>query len=207
MDTNRRKLITKKLTGALFFTMFYVSTALLTSGNRRNEKKTDWNKVKKAWEIYGEYPSSENAYKVYIVLPRKHINISGIDSLSAFFFKSDTLGLLERQICASDRNAVKVGFWLINISDGDATEELCIILGQLIRINPKMFLEELKEQYIILDNADLVHSILRSLEDWYVDKFKAKDLERNLRIKALQSVKDKRLKEIRDRCIENMESH
>jgi hypothetical protein len=36
----------------------------------------------------------------------------------------------------------------------------------------------------------------------FVDRFKAQELEKKLRIKALESVKDKGLRKIRDKCIE-----
>jgi len=41
-----------------------------------------------------------------------------------------------------------------------------------------------------------------AMEHFFVDRFKAQELEKKLRIKALESVKDKGLRKIRDKCIE-----
>ncbi|NIO48848.1 MAG: hypothetical protein GTN73_05345 [Candidatus Aminicenantes bacterium] len=63
-----------------------------------------------------------------------------------------------------------------------------------------MFLEELK------NHKDIVNIIRRGpplypVGDEYVDRFEAQKSEIKLRIKALESIKDKDLIEIRDECI------
>ena len=110
---------------------------------------------------------------------------------------------IEKHIHAGDRNAVKAGFRLFNISDGWYSHRLDMALGDLIRINTKLFLEELKSHrnitFVIRRGPPVYPS-----GDEYVDNFEAQKSEIKLRIKALESIKDKDLIEIRDECIKDL---
>jgi hypothetical protein len=109
---------------------------------RTQDVFVDWERLQSAWKEYIEYPSSENALKVYLLLPEKEPIIDGkalkcIDLIYNF----DNFSILEHEIYAGERNAVRVAFRLLNIADGDFAEILLITLGNLIRIHPKLFLE------------------------------------------------------------------
>lgn len=160
----------------------------------------DWYKLDTIWQAYLDYPSSDNALKVYRLLPSSghidytysQIETDVIDSIL------ENIILLERQIYACDTNAIKVAFRLLSISDGAFTEVLCMILGNLIRINPQLFLKELA------DNPDwmvILGSLVGNFGDEYIDKMRARELEVSDRIKALQSVQDEELLMLREECI------
>lgn len=158
----------------------------------------DWDKLLRAWEAYLNYPSSDNADKVTALLPDTgHISyIGGKGDESEIDSVWNNLGTLEYQMYASDRSAVRLAFRLYSIADGAFAEELDIILGRLIRINARLFLEELKNNYRLALGLDgLVGNF--GYEQHYGDD----NLETTLRIEALKRVTNPKLKSIRDECI------
>jgi len=189
--------------------IFYLALSLgaavfLLSGQER-EAKIDWERIKEAGEAYFACPSSENALKLYLSLPEEDIGNRRSEGSKVRRFISDdkNLNILEKRIHESDRNAVKAAFRLFNISDGWFSHRLDWALGDLIRINTKLFLEELKNHRnitFVIRRGPPVYPV----GDEYVDRFEARKSETKLRIKALESIKDKDLTEIRDECIENL---
>lgn len=160
----------------------------------------NWHRLDTAWQAYLYYPSCDNALNVYKLLPSSgHIDYT-YSQIEKDVMDSilENITLLERQIYASDTNAIKVAFRLLSISDGAFTEVLCMILGNLIRINPQLFLKELA------DNPDwmvILGSLVGNFGDEYIDKMRARELEVSDRIKALQSVQDEELLMLREECI------
>ena len=177
-----------------------------------SEEKTpviDWKSLNKSWDVYIEYPSSENLKKVFILLPYlkwKYYN----DQLSKIFYGSDIvlkkmvkdIWLLEKEAYSGNGWAVKVLHKLATILDGWDKKEVLSILGNLIRINPALFLEEIAQQMENIDNEDF-NSILRYLDlVYYTDKIKAQYREIDLRIKSLETVKKESLNLVKAKCIE-----
>lgn len=166
----------------------------------------DWKGIEQAYSEYIEYPSDENARKVRDLLPAAgHVEYTGEQlERAAIEFIYSNIRMLERQIISRDRDAVKLGFRLITIADGGFREDLYIMLGQLIRIDPEMFLRELKEAEELVGRLEW---LVRIYGDIYVDRFDAKRLETERRKRALKSVSDPALKDIRDRCINALENY
>lgn len=188
----------------IYFALGLGAAIFLLYGQER-EAKIDWERIKRAGETYFACPSSENALKLYLSLPEEDIINYGDEGIKIIEFISDNknLDILEKHILESDRNAVKAAFRLFNISDGWFAHRLDKALGDLIRINTKLFLEELK------NHRNITFVIRRGppvypLGDEYVDRFEARKSEIKLRIKALESIEDKDLIEIRDECIKKL---
>ncbi len=191
--------------------IFYLALSLgaavfLLSGQER-EAKIDWERIKEAGEAYFACPSSENALKLYLSLPEEDIGkrrSEGIKLKVIEFISDDkNLNILEKRIHESDRNAVKAAFRLFNISDGWFAHRLNKALGDLIRINTKLFLEELKNHRniaFVIRRGPPVYPV----GDEYVDCDEARKSEIKLRIKAFESIEDKDLIEIRDECIKRL---
>ncbi len=160
----------------------------------------DWGCLKTTWEHYLEYPSSKNAFQVYLNLPTEnHIKFNGQkNKKSTIDLIYGNLRMLENNIYAGERNAVRIAFKLLVISDGAFGEGLCVILGSLIRINPKLFLEELNNHPL---KAIDIKTLIGNYGDIFVDKLKAQSLEKTRRIKALELVADEHLIQIRNECI------
>jgi hypothetical protein len=106
--------------------------------------------------------------------------------------------VLEGEIYSGNPNAVKLGFRLFTISYGAFEVGLNKILGSLIAFNPRVFLEELGAHRGLFPSLEpVLGSYLRDIPDDAV----ARDLEKKLRIKSLESVEDKPLKSLRSECI------
>jgi hypothetical protein len=180
----------------LFLIFIFSETTLLLNAQNQNVEQVDWEKIKQAATAYFKYPSSENAMKFYMALPESPSLLNG--DVVDFVFKYENFGLLEKQIYASDPNAVKLAFRMINISDGFYTEITETALGNLIRINPRLYLQELSNHRNIGRLEDRSVTMVGEL---FADRLKARKLEIELRIKALERIKDKNLIEIRNECI------
>ena len=176
-----------------------------------SEEKTpviDWKSLNKSWDAYIEYPSSENLKKVFILLPylkwRKYI-----DQLSIISFGSDIakdkiikyLWLLEKEAYSGNVWAVKVLHKIVTIYTGWNKRHVVSILGNLIRINPSIFLEEMSQQMENIDTEDF-HSILCYLDTvYYTDKIRARYREIDLRIKSLENVRNDLLITVKAKCL------
>jgi hypothetical protein len=175
--------------------MIMAATAL---GAQSGSPALDWKGLEAAWTAYYPAPSEEGAGKVLALLPanQKIADIKdGFLVVNAIF---EHLGVLEGEMYSGNPNAIKLGFRLYTVSYGTFEVGLNKILGSLIAFNPRLFLEEL------LANRDLFPSLnpvlgsyLRDIPDDPV----AQELEKKLRIKALETVEDKVLKPLRAECI------
>jgi hypothetical protein len=144
----------------------------------------------------------------------QNINIKDLTPLCIFRMKGleierETLGLfytnsqiLERQVISGDVESVRLAFRLFSITDSAYTEELDILLGKLIRINPNLFLRELVANQDLIGTLD---GLLGNIGEEYVDRPKAQCLENRLRLKALQSVTDLTLRRKRDECVNELD--
>ncbi len=181
----------------IIFINIFAFSSLFAS--EESAKSISWNKLHRAWVAYIEYPSTDNAKYVYELLPLRSIKYTGSTNEKKIIeLIYGELGILERQIYASDPNAVAVAFKLFSISDGGFSSALCMILGSLIRINPKLFLQELKRHRSIIIRLD---ALVGNFGTEYVDKMKAHDLESKLRIEALKNVLDPNLTNTKNECI------
>ena len=102
-----------------------------------------WIEFEKTLKIYISNPTHNNSIQVYNLLPIKSSggdypskNIS--DSISSTAVK------LENLIIQGNKDAVRIGFKLFTIADGEFAEWLDWTLGKLIISNPILFLKELK---------------------------------------------------------------
>lgn len=158
----------------------------------------DWQGLEAAWNAYYLNPSEEGAGKLLQLLPGSVKILDIKDGFLVVNSISDHLGVLEGEIYAGNPNAIRLGFRLLTISYGAFEVALNRIIGNLIAYNPRIFLEELaanRSLFLILD--PVVASFLRE----FPNDQAAQDLEKNLRIKSLESVEDKALKSLRNECI------
>jgi hypothetical protein len=168
------------------------------------ERSVQWKLFSASLRAYFEYPTPKNAKNAYQYLPASgHVTMKGLEiereALELFYTNSR---ILERQVISGDAESVRLAFRLFSITDSAYTEELDILLGKLIRINPKLFLREL------VANQDLIgtlEGLLGNEGEEYVDRLKAQCLENRLRQKALQSVTNPSLRRKRDDCVNELD--
>lgn len=189
--------------GLICIAVILIQSSILPSeGKAKSPVTVDWTKLLKAWEEYVNYPSSENAKKVSRLLPDSgHVEYSHAEEIAIDTIFS-AFPILERQIYYSDREAVNLAFHLISISDGEVGETLDIILGALIRINARLFLQELLLNRPLVPELD---GLVGNFGPIYTLTDEAYRLETNLRIEVLKKVKDSKLRKIRDECIKELE--
>jgi len=192
----------------VFLTILHIS---LCQYGFSEEKITsiDWKNLNKSWDAYIAYPSSKNLEKVSILLPylnwRKYL-----DHLSKIVYGGDIvlkkmvkdLWLLEKEAYSGNIGAVIVLHKLVTILDGWDKRDVLSILGNLIRINPSLFLEEISQQIENIDKDDF-NDILCYLDTvFYTDKIMTQYREIDLRIKSLESVKKDSLIASKTKCLE-----
>ena len=171
------------------------------------EVEINWLALQGAFKTYADYPSSENALKIIEILPDSNITYTGSKQEKEtldFIYNWAQFRMLERQVFSRDRSAVKLAFKLRSIADGGFSEDLNIMLGTLIRIDPELFLEELKNAKPEVERLD---ALLANEGAVYVDRMRAQCLENQLRIKSLETVKEASLENIRNRCIEILKTN
>ena len=165
-------------------------------------EEVNWSALRVAFERYVNLPTPLNAEEVCKLLPsRNQFACSGEKEERAtreYLYSFYQIGMLDRQVISRDRSAVRLAFQLKAIADGAFAEELDIILGKLIRIDPLLFLEELNNTRVtpisfshLVGNAGPI----------FVDRQEARCFENRLRIEALETVNKKQLSGLRDKCI------
>lgn len=158
----------------------------------------DWKALEGTWNAYYTEPSEETAQKILALLPNGAKVMDIKDGFTVLNSINDHLGVLEGEIYSGNPNAVKLGFRLFTIAYGGFEVNLNKIMGNLIAFNPRIFLEELGANRDLFPNLEtLLGSFLRDTANDAV----ARDLERKLRIKSLESVEEKDLKSLRNECI------
>lgn len=158
----------------------------------------NWTGLEEAWNAYYAAPSEDGAGVLLGLLPASEKVLDLKDGFTVVNAISEHLGVLEGEIYSGNPNAVKLGFRLHTVSYGAFEIALNKILGSLIAFNPRMFLEELGAQRGLFPSLDpILGSYLRDMANDTV----AQELEKKLRIKALESVEEKPLKTLRNECI------
>jgi hypothetical protein len=147
------------------------------------------------WEAYVEYPTPQNAAKVQAATYSDSLTeTDSARSAHADRLEHD-LDLLEVQVEAGDREAIRLAFRLFPELGGEYAERLDEMVGRLIRINPVVFLQE------TLRATGGKWCLGMNDGDPYVDRPRASEYERLRRIEALKSVTNSELRLVRDKCI------
>ncbi len=158
----------------------------------------DWKALEDNWNAYYAEPNEEVAQKLIALLPDGAKVMDIKDGFTVLNSINDHLGVLEGEIYSGNPAAVKLGFRLFTIAYGGFEVNLNKIMGNLIAFNPRIFLEELGANRDLFPNLEtLLGSFLRDTASDAV----ARDLEKKLRIKSLESVEEKSLKSLRSECI------
>lgn len=93
--------------------------------------------------------------------------------------------VLEQRVLMKERESVELAFRMRHIADGAFLEDLDIILGKLIRVDPELFLSELQRARVPPRAMD---GLVGNLGDAYVDQMERQCKEMRLRRQALNSV-------------------
>jgi hypothetical protein len=144
------------------------------------------------WEQYLALPTPANASKV------SALGYSAGAIPPNYGYWAPDLDILKIQILGGDQESFRLAYRLIERADGGLLEELTAMLGQSIRPQPEMFLRQLGA---LKPDTKLLKSILLNTSEEYVDRESARIFEIEMRKKALQSVADKSVVDIKAKCL------
>jgi len=178
------------------------------------ELKAFWKNAYQAAKTYFSKPSPDNAEKFYKALPDKRLpslDFKGLVRLGDLIYGSyDNFSILEKNMEEGEPSAVDVGFRLINIADGAFAEDLTDALGKILPRHPRLFLQKLLAHqgkteptvFYLLNDLLCPTAWGEIQEDEEEAEYKELIKTRlKICIKALESVGDPELKEIRDKCL------
>jgi hypothetical protein len=164
--------------------------------------KLDWPRFRAAFGAFLEYPSPERAKAARVLLPAGHVSYTAsADQRPTIEMVYQGLPMLERQVQARDPEAVQLAFDLFAIADGAFAEDLGVLVGELIRIDPQLFLMSLHSREARFRDLGL---IVGNLGEPYVDRTRAGCFELRLRIASLESVHQDAVSSVRKRCIQEL---
>jgi len=136
------------------------------------------------WERYLAEPTPQHASKVQAITGR---------------LGSEDLQILQDQVLAQDKEAFRLALRLYHAQPpGGTAEDLGVLLARTIRPHPSFFLQQLAATGT---PCSAMSWVLRAPGLEYVDRPAARRYEIAMRVKALQSVKEKRLRRHRDDCV------
>lgn len=159
----------------------------------------NWQEIARRFDAYAKHPTDENARSTIAVLPDAQVSFTGSAEESRanrIIYAEQPMTVLERQVLMRNQASVELAFRLMPIADGAFAEDLDIILGKLIRIDPVLFLTELQKA----KGAESVGLVV-NLGDSYVDEMKRTCTEWHLRRQSLQTVHAQGLDAVKKRAI------
>jgi hypothetical protein len=190
----------------IFIILTFLNPALSVAKSSIESSSVNWTALSKTFQAYVEYPSAANASSVIKLLPKSEkVKYTGSNTENeAIEVIYQGMPMLQRQVEARDRQATRLAFRLMTITDGASSEALDIMLGKLIRIDPKLFLEELRKSNYIKIGQYRFDGLVGNEGEEFVDKELAQCLEQRLRIESLSKIKDNNLLPLRDICISTL---
>ncbi len=164
----------------------------------------DWPVLAISVSDYADDPSPKNAQRVIDLIPEKHVPYENSDSKSkalGVIYAAVPMSALRSQVSAAEQTSVRLGFRMRNISDGAFTEDLNIILGRLIHIDPELFLFE-------LDAVDPVYvsGLVGNFGEDFVDQLEESCEEKDRRVESLKHINVASLEKIRGRVVKALEN-
>lgn len=165
------------------------------------EQTIEWDSIEKAARRYIEYPSSDNARVLRQQIQSVRGENKSADYYSLIEYVFSNLVVLERQVAAGDREAAKLGFMLYNVSIGHNKNKLDCVMGDLARTYPRIFLEELSSSHNAILIKESGYPVCQTHLGQGGIRQMAHRYELEMRIRSLESVTAKKLRRIRDACV------
>lgn len=159
---------------------------------------SQWKRISEYVDAYARNPSRKNTQLAIDSLPEQQTVFS--DSAEEtrandIVYSERVMTTLELQVRKKDPESVRLAFKMMNIADGAFAEDLDTLVGKLIRIDPILFLSELK----FSGRVDLV-GLVGNLGDSFSDKFPQQCSELNQRRRALKKIRTPELQSVKQRA-------
>lgn len=162
---------------------------------------TPWQEIAKRISEYAAAPSPSTATAALNVIPKTSVTFTNSpeeNEANEVIYATGPMRVLEKHVLMKERASVALAFRMRHIADGAFLEDLDITLGKLIRVDPEMFLSELKRAHVSVRAMD---GLVGNLGDEYVDQMERQCEEMALRRKALQSVAQSSLLQTREKAL------
>lgn len=187
----------------LFGFVLLVATPTLALAQSESSDRAAWGEWARLFSAYAAHPSGSNADTLRMAFLRP----GGADTLGvppSFDSLETWLEVLARRVEARDLAAARLAFVLDDdgqFGGGDVGESLDIMLGKLLRIDPRLFLSVLKAEEQ-RNNAHLpLGGLVGNLGEEFVDRMQAQCRELHRRTLSVRAVRDSALAEVKHRVI------
>ncbi len=213
MNTTRYAFAARRW-GLILFMIFVQCSVLAGSQNgqekRREGEYVNWDKVKRALDVYESCPSEESARWLLATIPEKPaVYQLGKREATVIAFVNSVP--FEKAVISGDKLLAETAFKLLGYTGGGAVdEELRIMLGRFLTREPATFLELLKKyNHLFPSERDYpinMTEILEIVPDITSEEDGRRQKKERVRlyterIKALERVREPGLIELRDACI------
>ncbi len=180
---------------------------LVVSAAATQNGSVDFAELTQALRAFQENPSAETAAGVRALLPREG-RLKFDDSTQARAAREaleDGLPVLEAEVEAVDRDAIRLGFQLLAVADAPISKSLNTILGRLITSDARVFLQELLRWRTELKPRNLGQLVGTLGKEYDEQDRDAVCEEIQRRIDALLAVNEAALTEARDECVNELQ--
>jgi hypothetical protein len=189
---------------AICFCLFMTLGCLLSlekpALSHQEGSPVDWSGIREAYIAFVKNPSPCNGEVFVNKLPEMPIlDVKEVkEKLKTYFLIISPIDIspFRRIVLDGNRYAVEAVFRLLNISDGAGTEELVILLGEVMRLHPRLYLETL-DKYKDMEFFKITGSYGVAMTTEPLGS-KEEKVELQARIDALETVKDKEYRALRD---------
>lgn len=167
--------------------------------------ETPWSEIARRVTEYTAKPSPATAKGVLNIIPKASVSFTGSpeeQDANEAIYAPGPIRVLEQRVLMKERESVELAFRMRHIADGAFLEDLNVILGALIRVDPELFLTELQRAKI--PRRDM-GGLVRNLGDTFVDQMEKQCEELHLRRQALATVTRSSLKQTKDQSLSALE--
>ena len=180
-------------------------------------KKLTLEEAEEIIDIFLNNPTAENFQiikeTVYPILSKEDPEkISLANKLFRYIYDGDGISIIEYEVFSGNKYMALFARRLLDFSDGAYAESLFGLFGELVRLNPELYLTIFKEDInksvgtgtepFFLEGTVKNHFFLEGTEKY--EKYERYNLIK--RIEALKSVTDPELRRVRDYCIRILEN-
>lgn len=177
---------------------------------QNKSQRIEWERIRKAFEVYCLAPSAENADSLLSVMPQDFDNRTADQSqwfsTSEYIYNGEPFKVLDDRISHGDRFAIRIAFRVLIFSDAHFSEDVCHLIGKSIKANPEGYLEETKRFYSYAPKSPVGLPETLYPESYYFrpeedPNFEELKKETLLRKSSLENVTRSDLLAFRDKCV------
>ena len=168
------------------------------------QTKVNWQRIRETFVKYNEDPSIPYALSFLDALPNKRVSSIGSEQCNEIIKTLDVIFSdkyyreFSKKVINGDKYAIEAAVRIHFFAEGGNGESILIILGDVLRSNPRQLLEVLYEHIDNLETSDLLGSAVMTK---YPIGTEEERNEFKARLFAIRSIKDPKLLKMKDAYI------